>query len=125
MVQFVGLLNQAELPRFFTTLDVYVSTSLSDAGISASTAEAMASGQAVVVSDSGENNLWIDDGSSGFVVPVKSPDVLAAKLVELLLGPSLRVSFGERARRTITERNDYYREMSKMGALYEELAASR
>ncbi|GAF95437.1 unnamed protein product, partial [marine sediment metagenome] len=41
-VRFVGLIPNEELSKYLRSSDVYVSTSLSDAGLSASTAEAMA-----------------------------------------------------------------------------------
>lgn len=121
-VKFVGKLAGEDLPRYLTSMDVYVSTSLSDAGIASSTAEAMACGLASIVTDSGENRLWVTDGHDGYVVPVGDPSRLADKIVALILDVDLRKKFGERGRQVILERNDYAKEMAAMGRIYAELA---
>jgi len=101
--------------------DIYVSTSLSDSGLAASTAEAMASGLPVIVSDSGDNRQWVDDNKGGFVIPLKSPEILAEKIIYLLKNKTLLKSFGEYNRKIIEERNNYHKEMGKMEKLYEEI----
>lgn len=118
VVHFIGFVPNDQLPETLCSLDVYVSTSLSDAGIAASTAEAMACGLPVVITDSGENALWIEDGRNGYIVPVKSPVQLAERIIRLLGDASLREKMGSDGRNTILERNDYHTEMSKMDALY-------
>lgn len=123
-VRFVGFIPNAELPDYLSAMDVYVSTSLSDAGIAASTAEAMACGLPVVVTDSGENGRWIEDGGNGFLVPVSQPQVLAEKVLCLLADSGLRERMGRAGRATIQERNDYETEMAKMAGLYQQLAGA-
>ena len=102
-------------------MDVYVSTSLSDAGIAASTAEAMACGLPVIVTDVADNKKWIDNGVNGFVVPVKDPKSLAEKIIYLLQNEDIRKKFGKINRKIIEERNNYYKEMEKMEDIYKEL----
>jgi glycosyltransferase involved in cell wall biosynthesis len=121
VVQFLGFVPNDQLPNLLRSADVYVSTSLSDAGIAASTAEAMACGRAVVITDSGENGKWIRDGVDGFLVPVGQPEVLAERINLLLGDQALRQSFGVAARNVIKERNDYKTEMTKMQTLYQTL----
>ncbi|RKY41289.1 MAG: hypothetical protein DRP76_00210 [Candidatus Omnitrophota bacterium] len=120
-VKFIGRVPNEEIPGYLRISDVYVSTSLSDAGIAASTAEAMACEVPVVITNSGENDKWINDGENGFLVPVKNPQKLAEKVVYLLNHPEVRQTFGKRARRLIVENNSYYKEMSKMEKIYSEL----
>ena len=117
-VHFVGFVPNDQLPDTLCSLDVYVSTSLSDAGIAASTAEAMACGLPVVTSDSGENSRWIDDGVNGLLVPVSQPEALADRLIRLLADADLRQRLGQAGRATIQARNDYRVEMGKMEHLY-------
>jgi glycosyltransferase involved in cell wall biosynthesis len=121
-VRFVGFVPNVELPDYLSAMDVYVSTSLSDAGIAASTAEAMACGLPVVTTDSGENGRWIEPGSNGFLVPVSEHGALAEKLLCLIADPELRSRLGAAGRATIQERNDYQVEMAKMEALYRQIA---
>lgn len=120
-VKFVGFIPNEELPRYLTTMDVYVSTALSDAGIAASTAEAMACGLPVIVTDVADNKRWVEDGVNGFVVPIKDPKSLAERIIYLLKNEDIRRKFGKINRKIIEERNNYYKEMEKMEDIYEEL----
>lgn len=121
MTQFIGRIPNDKMPKYLRIVDVYVSTSLSDAGIAASTAEAMACGLPVVITDSEENRKWINDGKNGFVVPTKNPEALAKKIIHLLKDEDRRREFGKFSRGIIKERNDYYKEMEKMEKIYNEL----
>lgn len=119
-VNFVGFVPNEQLPETLCSMDLYVSTSLSDAGIAASTAEAMACELPVVITDSGENDRWIDDGKNGFLVPVSQPKFLAKRLIQLLGDSELRQRFGHGGRKTIQQNNDYGIEMAKMEVLYQQ-----
>ena len=121
-IRFTGQILNTDLPKYLNSADVYVSTSLSDAGIAASTAEAMACGLPVVITDSGENGEWIKDGEGGFLVPVKSLEALAEKIVRLFKDDGFRTAAGAANRKTIMEKNDYYKEMAKMEKICEEIA---
>jgi glycosyltransferase involved in cell wall biosynthesis len=117
-VRFLGALPASALPAYLRLADVYVSTSRSDAGLSASTAEAMACGVPVVVTDSGDNTRWITDGLNGFIVPVGAPDALALRIVTLLDDSTLCQACGHANRDAIVERNSYRTEMAKVEELY-------
>jgi glycosyltransferase involved in cell wall biosynthesis len=121
-VVFPGQLPAERLPGYLASADVYVSTSLSDAGLAASTAEAMASGLPVVVTDSGENRVWVADGENGFIVPTQAPEMLAERILDLLRRPDVRARWGRANRQIIVERNDYVREMGRMEEIYRTLA---
>jgi glycosyltransferase involved in cell wall biosynthesis len=124
-VIFVGRIPYEEIPRYLASSDIYVSTSLSDAGLAASTGEAMACELPVVITEDPDNRDWVTDGHNGFIVPVKSPEKLAEKMNVLLENESLRKEFGKRNRKVILERNDYNREMSKMEKEYKRLAGNK
>jgi L-malate glycosyltransferase len=124
-VVFVGRYSNTDLPNMLRSSDMYISTSLSDAGIAASTAEAMACGLPVVVTDTGENSRWIEEGKTGFVVAAKDPDALASKIVFLLKNDRDRLVIGKAAREKIVKSNSYVLEMDKMERLYERLIHSR
>jgi glycosyltransferase involved in cell wall biosynthesis len=123
-VKFVGFIRNDELPAYLTTIDVYVSTSLSDAGIATSTAEAMSCGLSVVITDNADNRKWVIDEENGFLVPAKDPKALAEKIIYLLRNEDVRKRFGQINRKIIEERNNYYKEMEKMERIYEELIRS-
>ena len=124
-VKFIGFIPNDELPEYLNSMDVYVSTSLSDAGIAASTAEAMSCGLPVIVTDVADNKEWVEDGITGFVVPTKDPKLLAEKIIYLLQNENVRKKFGKISRKIIEERNNYHKEMGKMEKIYKELVRRR
>jgi len=117
-VNFSGPYNGKQLVEIMSAADIYVSCSLSDAGIAASTAEAMSCGVPVVVSDTGENGVWIDPGVNGFLFAAGDDRALAACLNQLLADRRLRRTIGLCGRETIVHRNDYETEMRKVMDLY-------
>jgi glycosyltransferase involved in cell wall biosynthesis len=126
-VSFRGRVANDSLPQLYRSADMYVSTSLSDAGIAASTAEAMSSGIPVAVSDTGENSDWVQDGVNGYLFPAGDDERLSQTIARVHgMDDTSRRRLGEAARTTICERNDYRNEMAKVLALYRSLSlASR
>ena len=120
LVDFVGRVPNDRLVNELCDADVYVSTSLSDAGIAASTAEAMACMLPVIITDTAENNEWITDGINGYLFKPSDFDELANKLIEAQ-NAITSSELGRAARKTIVERNDYLVEMEKMNSLYNSL----
>ncbi len=120
-VKFVGWVPEDELRRYLDLADIYVSTSLSDAGLAVSTAEAMAYGLPVIITDFGDNRKWVQDGVNGFIIPLRAPEALASKIIRLLKDEEARRRFGSMNREIIMERNNWEKEMGKMAKLYEEL----
>ena len=121
-IMFIGMIPNDELPQYLTSADIYVSTSLSDAGLAASTGEAMACGLPVIITDFGVNREWVEDGKNGFIIPLKNPKALAEKIITLLGNEDLRTKFGKKNRKIIEERLNYYIEMEKMENLYKQLS---
>ena len=120
-VVFTGPIPFEEVPNYVASADIYVSTSLSDAGLSASTAEAMASGLPVVITDFGDNKKWVTDGENGYLIPLKSPESLAEKLIYLLKHKAVREKFGRANRAIIEDRLNYWKAMDGMEKLYVDL----
>ena len=113
-----GFIPHDDLPFWFRSFDAYVSTSLSDSGIAGGTAEAMACGLPPAVTDSGENDKWIENGKNGFLSPVKNHAILADNIIKILSDRKMAAKIGENARATIMERNDYETQMRAMEDLY-------
>lgn len=124
-VIFAGSIPHEKLPGYLASSDVYVSTSISDGGVAVSTLEAMACGLAVVTTDVGDVRNWIKDGENGFVVPTKSPERLAEKIIYLLENTDDLKRFGTINRSIVEERADYRYEMKRMERIYENLAAGQ
>lgn len=120
-INFLGRIGHCNLPKILNDSKIYISTALSDSGLSMSTAEAMACGLPVIISDSSDNKLWIKDFKNGFVVPLKNPEALAEKIIYLLKNNKERNIFGKNNRKIIEEKNNYRKEMEKMEKIYESL----
>jgi len=120
-VRFVGMIPNDDLPRYLASADVYVSTSLSDAGIAASTAEAMACQLPVIVTDVAENRDWVRNDEGGFVIPPRNPEALADRIIWLLQNEQARKAFGAVNRRIVQERNEYGTQMAKVERIYQQL----
>ena len=58
----------------------------------------------VVATDVGAVREIVEDGTTGFVVPARQPQRLAAAILELLEPGHLRAEFGSRARERATTR---------------------
>ncbi|MBI4604736.1 MAG: glycosyltransferase [Planctomycetes bacterium] len=121
-VRFVGSVGEADVPRYMSLADVYVSTSLSDAGLAASTAEAMACGLPAVVTDVCDNAKWVEHGRTGYLFPPRDAEALAERIACALADRPASREVGARGRERIVERNNWAREMERMDALYAGLA---
>jgi L-malate glycosyltransferase len=118
---FAGFIDNQLLPYLLSSADIYVSTSLSDAGIAASTAEAMACETPVVITNSGENDKWVNNGNNGFLVPVSQSSELANCLIHLIENEKIRNKIGKNGRKIMLDNNDYLVEMKKMNDLYQKI----
>jgi glycosyltransferase involved in cell wall biosynthesis len=81
--------------------------------------EAMACATPVVACNSGGSPELIENGVSGFLIPVNNSDALVSRVAELLAEPSLRKSMGDNARRRIEESFSVERVLPKMIAAYD------
>ena len=117
-VHFTGFVDNHLLPSLLSSSDIYVSTSLSDAGIAASTAEAMSCETPVVISDSAENDQWINNMVNGFLFSTKNYEQLAKILIKLIKNEPLRKKVGKEGRNIIIKECDYENEMNKVNDLY-------
>jgi len=108
-----------ELPFVLSGSTIYISTALSDAGLSSTTAEAMACGRPVIVSDVAENKRWVGHACQLFQ-PGNHVE-LAAKIAYFLSHPKHSQRYGRDNRKKIVKFNNYHLEMGKMEKLYKEV----
>jgi glycosyltransferase involved in cell wall biosynthesis len=100
VVHFVGKKPHWEMSTVYRSADIYVTTSLSD-GTAMSLHEAMATGLAIVASNTPGNREWITDGSNGLLFKAGDSAELARCLRILILDARLRSALGREARLTI------------------------
>jgi glycosyltransferase involved in cell wall biosynthesis len=101
-IHFLGF--RKDVHEILQDLDVFVLTSTSE-GLPLATLEAMAAGKPVVVTRCGGPQEVIDDGSTGYVVPVGDTDALADRISQLLANPEHASSLGMKAQVKI--RNEF------------------
>jgi len=103
VISFVGGYdNPVRLLKMF---DVGVLCSKSE-GLSNSLIEYAAVGLPAVATDVGGNPEVVIHGKTGFLVPPSSPESLAEYILELLTNDDLRKTYGENAKKMVTERFD-------------------
>lgn len=122
---FTGSLPQEKVLEYLRASDIYVSTSLSDAGISSSTAEAMACGLVPIITEIGENNLWVRNSFNGFLFPPGSIKELTEHITKLIYNKDDRIKFSKNTRDIIEKKNNYYVEMSLMEKIYIDLVKTK
>lgn len=106
-VHFAGPIALSDLPAWFASADVYVSTSPID-GTSVSLMEAMATGVPAIVTDIPGNREWIEEGVTGWLFPVGDARRLADTLVKAAQLPAYeRARMGRAARAIAEERADW------------------
>jgi glycosyltransferase involved in cell wall biosynthesis len=117
----LGTRAPEDMPAEFAAADVLCLPSWWEA-MPLSVLEAMAAGLPVVATDVGDVGRAVADGVTGFVVPVRNPEKLAAALEPLLLDPELRRRMGAAGRGRVVEKFSAEVTASQVSALYDELA---
>lgn len=118
-VKFAGY--QLSLEAFYREAALFVLPSRHE-GMSNALLEAQSYGVPVVASDIPANKAVVDDGVSGFLVPVGDPETLAQKIVVMLQDPTLRATMGTNARENIQNRFIMQKIASTYRKAYEEIA---
>ena len=96
LVTFLGKQSQDSLPYYYSAAEaVVVPSQYESFGMVA--LEAMACGRPVVASQIGGLAYLVQDGVTGFTVPVDDPNELANRLTSLLQDSSLREQMGKQA----------------------------
>ena len=122
IITFSGGYEYSKLPKLLHEYDLYISTSSSDAGLSASTSEAMSSGISVLSADNSENSFWMND-NCGFLFKTSSVDDLVIKINEIInMNQDELDIIRLNARKKIETHNNYENEMKKMLDIYDELS---
>jgi D-inositol-3-phosphate glycosyltransferase len=122
MVAMLGKRSQDTLPYYYSAAEaVVVPSHYESFGMVA--LEAMACGTPVVASQVGGLAFLVQDGVSGFTVPVDDPNALASRLEMVLCDPELRAKLGQNA---VVAARDYAWEkiVSRLIGLYNELLES-
>jgi glycosyltransferase involved in cell wall biosynthesis len=103
-IQFVGRVARDALPDLFREIGAFAlpraSGIFSTAGFPTKLGEYLASGRPVIVTNTGDIPLFLQDGVDAFLVPPDDPDAFAARLAEVFADPAAARAVGLRGRET-------------------------
>ena len=114
-VHFLGWVD--DLPRFYSTLDVFALSSVNE-GTPVAAIEAMAAGRAVVATSVGGVPDVVEHDTSGLLVPPRDADALGAALARLAADRELRAAMGAAGRARAMERYSHLRLVDDIERLY-------
>lgn len=113
---------RTDVPRLLAAMDVFCLPSLWE-GMPYAVLEAMAAGLPCVVTDVDGSRDLVEPGRTGWIVPRRDPEALAAALERVLCDPEAARRMGEEARRRVQSRHTLDRMVDRHAALYEEAVA--
>ncbi len=121
-IHFLGVVDNEDLPSYYHAADVFVLPSIIKSGkteaLGVVLLEAMASGCPVIGSNVGGITDIIVDGETGFLVPEQRPDVLADRIVQMLLDGCLREQFRENGLIRVREKFTWEKISKDFGDVY-------
>lgn len=112
-----GVVPNTEVPAILNEMDVVCLPSLSESfGVAA--VEAMACGVPVIASDVDGFLETVEHDVTGFLVPVKDPQAMAKRMLELKNNPELRQQMGEAGRERALRLYDFQKNVDAMEIYY-------
>lgn len=117
-IRFTYMVNEDRMRSILRIANVYVSTSLMDAGLASSTGEAMSTSLPVVQTDYGDNAYWTPEGVGGYLFKGGDSDALSIAICRLLSNKELCIKMGIRNRNLIIEKYNIDTEMIKIEGHY-------
>jgi glycosyltransferase involved in cell wall biosynthesis len=94
---------RTDAPELIAAADLLVQPSRSGEGLPRAVMEAMSYGTPVVITNTGGGKEVVEDGKSGFVVPVEDAGAIASRIRELHADPNLLRKFAENGRNRLIE----------------------
>ncbi len=110
-----------DVPEILAATDVFTLTSGGWEGLPLTILEAMASAVPVVATDVGGTGEAVVDGETGFLVPLRNPEMLAQAITAMAQDLSLAQRMGQKGLRRARELFTLRRMVSKITAVYEAL----
>jgi glycosyltransferase involved in cell wall biosynthesis len=120
-VEFVGQIPNNDLPSFISSAHAFVLPSVEE-GLAMVMGEAMACGCPVIASDhTGARNLFTD-GVEGFILPIRSPDSICARMSLLAGNETLRKQMSSAALQRVQHLGGWDAYGERMAKVIESLA---
>ncbi len=119
-----GHIPHADLPAYYSLMDVFVHPSLRD-GMPNAVLEAMACGKTVIATPVGGVKDVIVDNVNGLLVNVNDAEGLAEKMAEALSLPEKRESIGRAARSAVLHQFTFEKELQANLKIYQSLGVAK
>ena len=116
-VKFLGFRD--DVPSLLQAMDVFALPSLSE-GLPLSILEALALQKPVVATNVGGIPEIVEDGATGYLVPLRDPEALADKILLFLRDPRLAASIGQAGRKKVETAFGLEKMVRDYQSLYEE-----
>ena len=120
-VTFVGEVAPEAVDSYYRDAGVFVLPSLEGEGMPNVVLEAMSWGLPVVATDSGGLPTMIEDGESGFLVPMRDSEAISERIGELLTDTEYRENTGTTARKYVREAHSWKWLVNKLESVYDRL----
>jgi len=124
-VVFTGYIKNVDLSKYYSSVDVFILPSINlnrlTEALGVVLLEAMACGTPVIGSNVGGIPDIIKDGYNGFLVPEKSLEDLAGKIIQLLSNKELAEKFGANGLETVRERFSWELVSAEFREIYGEM----
>jgi hypothetical protein len=117
-VRYVGKRQPDELRYYYSAGDVAVTTPWYEP-FGLTPLEAMGCGRPVIGADVGGISYTVQHGTTGYLVPPRDPEALAARLFDLLSRPELRSAMGRAARARVEREFTWERVAQRVAAVYQ------
>lgn len=112
--------DREDVPALLRAMDIFVLPSLAE-GISNTVLEAMATGLPVLAGRTGGNPELVEDGATGYLLPVSDADAWSAALARLVDEPGERRRLGDAGRARVQARFDWQATVTAYLEVYDEL----
>ena len=118
-IKLLGLLNKKEMLDFYDSIDIYISCSLSDGGLSSSIAEAMSFERVIIITKNSDNEIWIKDGVNGYLFCNRDYEALGLIINKIISNKNENKKIAMAGRKLIEKRYSYKIEMNKVQKIYD------
>jgi glycosyltransferase involved in cell wall biosynthesis len=118
---FTGEIPYSEIPCYIAACDIFVLPSVYE-GTARVLMEAAAAKKPIVSTEvSGARDI-IADGKSGFVVPIRNPKELAAKIIYFLENPKFAIKMGQNVFQNILDNYDRQKNLNRLINMWQKTA---
>jgi glycosyltransferase involved in cell wall biosynthesis len=117
--------HREDIPEILASLDVVVHPSTGNEGVPQSVLQAQAMEKPVVAADAGSIKEVIIDGETGFLISARSPEEIAARVIELCQHRELGARLGKAGRKLVKENFTVEKMLDNIETIYQRLAGKR